>query len=224
MKIKELIQEALEQEDYERLIQEAQEHGGKIVHGLIRFLTSTDEKKKWAAVTALGLLTARLYALNPEGARRVLRQLIWNLNDESGGIGWGMPEAFAEILSVVPPLQKEYSPLLIAYISDGPCFIENEYLQKGVVWGLGRLKNVSEELKNKALPFLIKALTSPDDSLRGTAVWALGELEVKEAVPILKSLQTDNQMVKIFNDNEFQEKTLSEWTRASLKKLEKGGE
>jgi hypothetical protein len=224
MKIKEMIRESLAQENYENLIQQAQTHGLKIANGLISFLTGTDEKQKWAAVTALGLLTARLYDLDPDRAKQVLRQLIWNLNDESGGIGWGMPEAFAEILADVPQLREEYLPLLVAYISEGPCFIENEHLQKGVVWGLGRLKQISKEKQSMALPFLLKALSSPDVSLRGTAVWALGEIGAQEAVPLLKFLQSENLMVKIFVHSQFEDKPLSEWIRRSLEKLEKGGE
>ncbi len=140
MKIKETLRDALSKGDYDSLVQMASEHGGKITNGLMGFLSDPDEGRKWQAVKAIGLVTARLFSVDPERAKKVIRQLIWNLNEESGGIGWGMPEAFGEILAVIPALQPEYTGLLVAYISEEGCFIENEEVQKGVIWGLGRLK------------------------------------------------------------------------------------
>jgi hypothetical protein len=224
MKLKETIRQALLQKNFEGLADMALEHGGKITNGLMAFLAEMDEQKKWPAVKALGVVTARLYELDPERAKKVLRQLIWNLNEESGGIGWGIPEAFGEILAMVPALQKEYACLLVAYIAEGPCFIENETLQKGVLWGLGRLRQIEERLKNEALPFLIKSLKNGDSSLQATAVWALGEIGGIEAVPFFKSLQRENEMIKLFIDKDFQEKPISQWVKESLDKLNQGGE
>jgi len=34
-----------------------------------------------------------------ESARVIMRRLMWSLNDESGDIGWGAPEAMAEIIA-----------------------------------------------------------------------------------------------------------------------------
>jgi len=224
MKIKATIRDCLANGDYETLAQMAPEHGGKITNGLIAFLSEVDDRIKWPAVKAIGLVTARLFSLDPERAKKVIRQLIWNLNEESGGIGWGMPEAFGEILAVVPALQEEYACLLVAYIAEGPCFIENEPLQKGVIWGLGRLKHIEGVLKAKALPFLLDSVKNPDPSMQGIAVWALGEMGAKEARPILKSLQMENQMIKIFTENKMQEKPLHQWVTEAINKLNQGGE
>ena len=224
MKIKETIGRALAKRDYEGLADLAREHGGKITNGLMAFLAETDEQKKWPAVMALGIVTARLYDLDPEKAKRVLRQLIWNLNEESGGIGWGIPEAFGEILARVPALKNDYACLLVAYISKGPCYIENELLQEGVLWGLGRSGWIEERLKKDALPFFQKALKNKNSALRGTAVWASGEIGAKETVPLLKTLQRENEMIKLFVNENIQEKPLSQWVEESLKKLNQGGE
>jgi len=40
-----------------------------------------DEKIKWRAVTALGRVGRRLYLQDPERLRKIIRQLIWNLNE-----------------------------------------------------------------------------------------------------------------------------------------------
>ena len=209
----------LNKEEYDSLIQSARGHEGKWANGLIGLLTDSQETIKWRAVKALGQVTAQLFSEDPERAKIIVRQLIWNLNEESGGIGWGMPEALGEILAVVPALQKEYAALLAAYIVEEGCFLENEQLQKGVVWALGRIKTIEEGLKAKALPFLLKALNHPDLSIRGTATWTLGELRVQEAVPFLKTLPKENRMIKICVNDRFQEKSLDQWVQEAIQKL-----
>jgi len=172
-------------------------------------------------VAAVGdIVTARLYSLDPERAKKVLRQLIWNLNEESGGIGWGMPEAFGEILAAIPELQEEYACLLVAYIAEERCFIENEQVQKGVIWGLGRIKYFHQALRDKVIPFLLKVLKNNDPSLQGTAIWSVGEMGIREAVPLIKTLRIENRMLKIYTGESLQEKPLPQWVEEALKKLE----
>ena len=40
------------------------------------------------------------------------------MSEESGNIGWGIPEAFAECLAASPELAKTYHKILISYIVD----------------------------------------------------------------------------------------------------------
>ena len=81
-----------------------------------------------------------------EAARIVMRRFLWSLNDESGGIGWGAPEAMAEIMCHSPVLRHEYLHMLISYMredgenlfEDGN-YLELPMLQRGLLWGIGRL-------------------------------------------------------------------------------------
>jgi hypothetical protein len=224
MKIKETLRDCLSRGDYDSLVRMVPGHGGKIANALMGFLSETDEDRKWQAVKAIGLVTARLFSLDPERARKVIRQLIWNLNDESGGIGWGMPEAFGEILAVVPALQEEYTCLLAAYISEEGCFIENEEVQKGVIWGLGRIGNLDQGIKARVVPFLLKTLKNTSPPMQGITAWALGEMDIQEAGPVLNNLQFENRMLKINTRPGLQEKMLQQWVKEALTKLTKGGD
>ncbi len=223
MKFLTTLRSLLDQEAYEALVRMAKGNEGKTANGLIGLLTDSKETVKWRAVIALGQLADQMFSEDPEGVRKVIRQLIWNLNDESGGIGWGMPEALGEILAVVPALREGYSGLLAAYLVEGGCRLENEQLQKGVIWGLGRLKFLDRALKDKVIPFLLQALKNPDPSIQGTAVWALGELGAPEAVPYLKTAPVETRVVKLFINNYFQEKPLDQWVNEALDKLTGGG-
>ena len=218
------LRSLLDKEAYDSLVGMAKGHEGKVANGLIGLLTDSNETVKWRAVKALGQVTAQLFPEDPEGVRKVIRQLIWNLNDESGGIGWGMPEALGEILAVIPALRKEYTGLLVAYIAEEDCFLENEQLQKGVIWGLGRLKIIDEKVKVKILPFLLKALKNHDPLMQGITIWTLGELGAQEAVPLLKTLQMENRMIKIFTNEQFQEKPMGQWVKEAIEKITKGGD
>jgi rubredoxin len=214
----------LENEAYDSLVKMAEGREGKWASGLIGLLTDSNETVKWRAVKALGQVTAQLFSKDPERARKVIRQLIWNLNDESGGIGWGMPEALGEILAVIPALQNEYAGLLAAYIVEDGCFLENEQLQKGVIWGLGRLKTIDEALKDKVFPFLLEVLKNSGPFMKGTAAWTLGELGAREAVPFLKTLQKEKQMINLNVNNQLQEKPLGQWAEEAIEKIKTGGE
>jgi hypothetical protein len=58
-----------------------------VINTLFSFLYNSDPAIKWNAATAMGAAVARLAHEDTESARVIIRRLMWNLNDESGGIG-----------------------------------------------------------------------------------------------------------------------------------------
>jgi hypothetical protein len=81
-----------------------------------------------------------------------MRRMIWNLNDESGGIGWGSPETMGESMACHNRLAGEYHRILVSYIRPDGNFLEHPELQKGLLWGLARLAAVQPELARKRRP------------------------------------------------------------------------
>ena len=53
-----------------------------------------------------------------ETARTFMRRLMWHMNEESGNIGWGIPEAFGAILAANRKLAETYGRVLISYVLD----------------------------------------------------------------------------------------------------------
>ena len=88
------------------------------VNPLFSFFYHTDEQTRWRAIIAMGAVVARLAKTDAESARVVMRRLMWNLNDESGGIGWGSPEAMGEIMARSPLLAGEFAHILVSYIRE----------------------------------------------------------------------------------------------------------
>ncbi len=114
----------------------------KAINPLISFLCSCDKQVKQHAVKAIGIIVSKLADQDIEHSRVIMRRLMWSLNDESGGIGWGAPEAMAEIMVRHKRLAEEYHKILISYAEPGKNYLENEILQEGVRWGLKRIGEV----------------------------------------------------------------------------------
>jgi hypothetical protein len=100
--------------------------GRQAVNPLFSFFYSTEEQIRWHAISAMGVVVGRMAGTAMESARVVMRRLMWNLNDESGGIGWGSPEAMGEITAGHPGLANEFACILVSYINPTGNFLEHE--------------------------------------------------------------------------------------------------
>ena len=146
-KFKEEVLELLEMNDFENNIQIIHKYDKrKLVNALFSFLCSTDKKIKSNAVMAMGEVVSKIAEIDLESARIIMRRLMLNLNDESGGIGWGAPEAMGEIMARSEKLAEEYHKILISYTLGGGNELDFEELQKDVIAGLKRLSRVRPNL------------------------------------------------------------------------------
>ena len=170
----------------------------RVINPLLALLCRTEPQIKWRAITATGAVVANLAREDMESARVIMRRLIWNLNDESGGIGWGLPEAMGEIMARHEGLALEYSNILASYIQQNGNFLEYPPLQQGVLWGLGRLAQSRPELLSDVASHLHPFLTSKDARLRALAAWVLGLVGGQHCDSELESLAEDGETVKIY--------------------------
>ena len=174
---------------------------------------------KWKAVLAMGALVARLAREDIESARVIVRRLMWNLNDESGGIGWGSPEAMGEILARHEALAEKYNRILISYAKEDGNFQEHEFMQRGVLWGIGRLSLVRPEQIKDAGPYIMPYLDSPDACVRGLASWIMGLLGVKDARTDLEQLTDDEAEIEIFLELRLVRRRVKELAKEALARL-----
>ncbi len=201
----------------------------KVLPPLFSALCSEEEEIKWHAVSLMGILVAKLAETDRDGARNILRRILWSLNEESGGIGWGMPEAMGEILARDKNLAQEFAPILISYIRPDGNFLEFELLQRAVLWGIGRLAGVQPQLLQSlgAERYLVPFLASGDAPVRGLAAWILGIVGGGESIPRLAGLLQDGAEIKIYKDQKFQTARVREWVSQSIllikRKTEGGG-
>jgi len=210
--------------DIEAVIQELRQlPASRVINPLIGALCSTNKVVRWHAITALGPVVADLADRDMEAARVVMRRFMWSLNDESGGIGWGAPEAMGEIMVCHDGLAQEYGHMLVAYMREDGFFLELELLQRGLMWGLGRLAQKKADIlkTNNVVVYLMPYLESADSTVRGLAAWALGLLQAKEAIPGLERLSSDPGQVKHYLNRTLVDDTvfnLAEKALANMKK------
>ena len=219
-KLKKKILKLLGSNDLEKSLDEiCQLPARQAVNPLFSFFYSTNELIKWRAITAMGAVVSRLAEQDMESARVVMRRLIWNLNDESGGIGWSSPEAMGEIMARHFRLAEEYAFLLVSYVNEQGNYIEHPILQRGVLWGLGRLAHSRPRLVKHAAPFLPPYMQSEDAFHRGLTAWTAGALDGGLTKSLLQHLSNDNATVKIFIDMHLIERTVGQLAREALSKL-----
>jgi hypothetical protein len=201
--LKEKIRKLLLQQDIESGLAKI---GGmpakKAINPLFSFLCSLDELLKWRAVMAMGKVVDRLADADMESARVIMRRYMWNLNDESGGIGWGCPEAMGEIMARNENLAEEFWCILISYIRPDGNFLEHETLQRGVLWGVGRLAHERPQLLKTSIDYLHPYMQTEDPYLRGLAAWASGALRSKNTEVLLNGLKEDSAKLSVFLDGQ----------------------
>lgn len=171
----------------------------KIVNPLFGFLLDKEELIRWRAVSAMGQVVSSMADANMESARVIMRRLMWQLNDESGGIGWGVPEAMGEIMAKHEKPAMEYANILMSYACVRQNFLEHEVLQRGVLWGIGRLAEVRPERLVGVNADIMPFLDSADAVHRGYAVWALGNLRSPEAAESLARLVDDFSSIAFYD-------------------------
>ena len=186
---------------------------------LFSFFYHGDELVKWRAVSAMGAVVSTLARQDMESSRVVMRRLMWNLNDESGGIGWGSPEAMGEVMARHERLAKEYHKVLLSYIMPDGNYIEHEILQRGVLWGVGRLAHARPNLVKDVVHLLCPYMESPDPALRGLAAWTAELFDCKTTGRILRRLENDQATLTFYFDGTLEELTLAQLFKKSFSSI-----
>jgi len=220
--IKKKLQTLLPNEDLDYLLAEIRTFPVKrLITPLMSGLYQTDEKIKWHTVTLMGQVMHDLAGGDREEARVVMRRFLWNLNEESGGIGWGMPEALGEIMAETSWLAEEYSHMLVSYMREEN-YLELPALQRGLMWGLGRLALVRPDLllKNNADGYMELYLESQDKEILGLASRNFGILGIQDAAPYIGTFLNIDHPVRLYQDRCIISTTVGALAREALNRLE----
>lgn len=188
------------QDRWEDVLQEALTLPGREAIGpLISFFPQTPEIK-WRGVAIFGKVLAQLADRDLESARVVMRQLMWQLNEESGNLGWGIPEAFGSALACTalylreappipdasapksadqrpaPRLAGEYSRILHSYIRNTgreDNFCEHGPMRRGAFWAVARFAAAYPGLAADMFESMLTGLADEEAGCRGMAAWGL---------------------------------------------------
>jgi len=193
----------------------------KAIKPLFSCLCSGEREVKWYAVSAMGQTVAALADRDLESARVVMRRFMWMLNDESGGIGWGVPEAMGEVLASHPVLANEYTHILVAFMREDGFYLELEALQRGLLWGVARAAEAVPELlrTREAGRYLQPYLQSADPEVKGLACLSLGRLGERQASSFLSPFRHDPQRLTLYQDGVFLETSVGELALQAMARL-----
>ncbi len=155
------------------------------INPLIGALLHPEEKVQEAAIKAIGHVVAQLAERDLEAARVIMRRFMWMLNEESGGIGWGVPQAMAEVMARVPRLAQEYLTVFLSYLWEEGNYLEFTPIQREVLKGLLRLIPLYPQdlYQAQAQEHLENLLHSPDPEVRILAQEALQQLKEANRAP-----------------------------------------
>ena len=197
--IKQEIAGLLVADDFQQSLEIIPSFGlNKAVSPLISLFNSRNELQRRRAVSGLGFVTARLAEEEMERARVVMRRLMWMLNDESGGIGWGAPEALGDITARHRDLADQYARILVSYLNSSGNYLEHPVLQRGLLWGLARLAHARPAMTAAATESFRPFLVSADPNHRGLAAWALAVQDSPSVRDLLEPLATDDSRITLY--------------------------
>jgi hypothetical protein len=188
------------------------------INALLSYVQSQEDCVKWAAVAALGVSVAELAEKDMESGRVIMRRLMWNLNDESGGIGWGSPEAMGEIEARHRKLAEEFGSILLSYCREDGNYLEYEPLQRGLLWGIGRLAQTWPDIAAPAMLLLPPYLSSSDPIVRGHGAWALGFFSDPSTRPFLETLLKDGARFITCMNGKVLERSVADMAKEALER------
>jgi hypothetical protein len=113
-------------------------------------------------------------------------------------------------------LAQEFWCILISYIRPDGNYLEHEGLQRGVLWGVGRLAHARPQLLKTSVDYLHPYMQTDDPYLRGLAAWAAGALRNKKTEAILKHLTEDDAKLDVFLDRHLKRYSVGELAAKAL--------
>ncbi len=177
------LSDLLERPDWRECL-EREADGGMAPVGPLLALLARPEKREKAAL-GLGSVVAALAEKDPEAARVVMRRLMWSLNEESGNLGWGVPEAMGCILARSPLLAGEYVRVFFSYVHDTgrgeDNYLDYAPLRAGVFWGAARLAEARPDLMAPYRSILLEGTRDEHAEVRQAAGLALAALEARHS-------------------------------------------
>jgi len=159
---------------------------------VVSLLFDSDERIRWRAIEALSWIARKEYERDPERVRRLIRRILWLMNDESGGICWNGPEVIGEVLRKVPPLVREYGLLL-------PGFFSEEPFEAGSRWAVARAAKADKTPFLTSADALLYSLNHPRSDIRGFSLIALNALSYPISKEYQDALKTDFSVLSIYD-------------------------
>jgi len=207
------VRELLAAGNLETVIEWCREDRG-LVRSLSALLFDREPLMCWKAIEALGRASAIVFTDDPERVREVIRRQLWQMNDESGNVGWYAAEAVGEILYNVPDLIGAFAEIL-------PAFFVEEPFERGAHWSVARVASLKPETYRLLADKIAMSLGSPDATIRLYTLWILKHLKASSTAGPVRRLLEDDARVSYYDmeKGEFVETTVGRAAEETLDAL-----
>lgn len=138
---KQLVVQLLAEQKYDALIKIAAKYHKKVLRYIrLNLYHGYHNPLRWYAIEALGRLAKEFGSQKPEVYKNFLERLVLSMDQESGNVPWGSPEAMASIISSQPHLFGNFTSLLITNS------LANPMCHQGLIWAISRIARVAPYL------------------------------------------------------------------------------
>jgi len=168
-------------------------------------LFDSDRLVCWRAIEALGKVAPLVADRDIEKVRVLVRRLLWQMNDESGNVGWYSAEAVGEIAANVPQVIPEYANILISFLVEEP-------FERGAAWAIWRMAGVSPWVYRTSIDGIAKHITDADPFIRAHLYKALMLIDREAAQQHTSVLASDATAFTYYDlsSGDFVETTVAE--------------
>ena len=163
-----------------------------LVRALQSLLFDPDPLTCWRAIEGLGRASAVLAEDDPEKVREIIRRQFWQMNDESGNVGWYAAEAVGDILYNVPDLIGEFAEIL-------PAFFVEEPFERGAHWSVARVASLKPDTYRLLADKIAMSLNSEDPAIRLFTLWILKHLKADSTAGPVRRLAGDSAEVSYYH-------------------------
>jgi len=146
----------------------------------------------WRAIEALGRASAVVAEEDPERVRQQLRRQYWQMNDESGNVGWYAAEAIGEMLYNVPGLIFEYGTIMLSFLKEEP-------FEAGAHWAIARMACKKPEVFRFNSRVMVPSLKDADPHVRAFTLWALQAMRDTGAIEPARELLGDKAEISYYD-------------------------
>jgi hypothetical protein len=183
----------------------------KVIRILFGFLYNEVHSSRVATAYVMGLITKKIFVKNKVYINHLLQKLLWSLNDESGFVCWGAPEAIGEIVRNIPELIPIYAQFLISFLSHPHVILNNDLLEIGALIALSRIGRIDGNLKKQLSQIILQYLEGEKKEIKEFAFWCGYMNCIKEVVCISDKYFKPDTVIKIYEDGCEIEKSVSEF-------------
>ncbi|HYA26692.1 MAG TPA: hypothetical protein VEE82_01715 [Thermodesulfovibrionales bacterium] len=177
------------------------------LRNIIFLLYDENMVRRFSAARVLGEVARRAPELMMQKWERIFRAF-----DDTMSC-WGAAEALGEVARNLPQHRGKIMLFLRGFRRD-------ECSCQGYIWGMCRICQVDREKISDFVPELKGFLLSQNICVTGQALWALGELGIKEVAWKIRGFLSDERETWIYQNDSVRRKTIGMIAGEALAKLE----